>query len=83
MVRAFDSRPVNCRAVKRCLILDGDENMPCAKLTSDALVFRPAPRRVRARWPAWVKTIVIIHDALREASEMRRRAHRRRPFQED
>ena len=57
--------------------------MPCAKLTSDALVFRPLPPRARWRWPAWVRTIVMVHDALREAFAMYRRAHQRRPFQED
>ena len=43
------------------------------------LVLR-TPRRVPVRWRAVLNVIVLVLDALQEAAEMRRAAHRRYPF---
>jgi hypothetical protein len=51
--------------------------MSCANTVDQILVVVPAAR-VRLRWPAFIETIVAIHDAFREALDMRRAAHKRR-----
>jgi hypothetical protein len=79
MFRAFDNRPVSCRAAKRCLTPFKEmryalRHQPCASL--DHLP-------TQARWldrSAFLKAIVAVIDVLQEALEMRRAAHRRYPF---
>src|SRR5262245_25469716 len=77
-VRAFDSRPVSCLAVKRCLTPYGDEKMPCANMVGHSLVLFPVPTRVPWRWRAFVATVVAIQRAFQEALDMRRAAHKER-----
>jgi hypothetical protein len=54
--------------------------MSCTNHASRSFVVAPAPRRAGARWPAFVKMIVVIIDAFQEALAMRRDAHRKYPF---
>ena len=75
-VRAFDSRPVSCLAVKRCLTPYGDEKMPCTNMVGHPLMALPVPTRVPLRWRAFVATVVAIQDAFQEALDMRRAAHK-------
>ena len=57
--------------------------MSCTSHTYPVVFVAPAPTRVRVRWPAFVKTIVVVFEAFQEALEMRRAAHRARPFDEE
>ena len=54
--------------------------MSCTNHASRSFVVTPAPRRVGARWRAFVAMIVIIIDAFQEASAMRCAAYRKYPF---
>jgi hypothetical protein len=80
MFRAFDSRPVSCHAVKRCLTPLGGEKMSCAKTVGHSLVVGPA--RVPLRWPVF-ETIVAIHEAFRESLNMRRAAYKEHRLSEE
>jgi hypothetical protein len=51
--------------------------MSCANTADHSLVVLPLPTRVPLRWRAFIKTIVVIHDAFREALDMQRAAHKR------
>lgn len=50
--------------------------MSCANTADHSLVVLPAAR-APLRWPAFIETIVAIHDAFREALDMQRAAHKR------
>ena len=80
MFRAFDSRPVSCQAVKRCLTPIGVEKMSCANTFAHSLVVGPTP--VLLRWPTF-ETIVAIHEAFQEALEMRRTAYKEHRLSEE
>ena len=41
------------------------------------------PPRVSVRWPQVLHAIALMLEALQEAAEMRRAAHRRNPFNEE
>lgn len=48
----------------------------------DCLVL-PTPPRASVRWSTFLSVIATILDAMQEAFEMRRAAHRRFPFSEE
>jgi hypothetical protein len=52
--------------------------MSCANNTDESPVVISTP--VWLRWSAVMKTIIAIHDAFREALQMRRDAHGKYPF---
>lgn len=51
--------------------------MSCANTADHSLVVLIVPSRLASRWPAFITTIVAIHDAFREALEMRRTAYKK------
>ena len=57
--------------------------MSCANHTHAAVLVVPAPIRIRVRWPAFAKTIAVVFEAIQEALEMRRAAHKARPLDEE
>jgi hypothetical protein len=82
-VRAFDSRPVSCLAVKRCLTPYGDEKMPCANMVGHFQVVLPVPTPVSLRWRAFITTFAAVQDAFQEALEMRQAAHKERRLNDE
>jgi hypothetical protein len=56
--------------------------MSCTTSTNDALFVVSTPTHAWLRWPA-IRTIIVTHDAFREALKMQRDAHRRYPFTEE
>jgi len=82
-VRAFDSRPVSCQAVKRCLTPYGDEQMPCANTVDHSVVVFPVPARVPLRRQALIAIVVAIQEAFREALDMRRAVHKERRLSDE
>ena len=57
--------------------------MSCANPADHSLVIRLVPTRVPLRWRAFIKTIVVIYGAFREALDMRRAAHKRRRLNDE
>jgi len=57
--------------------------MSCANPADHSLVIRLVPTRVPLRWRAFIKTIVVIYGAFREALDMRRAAHTRRRLNDE
>ncbi len=60
--------------------------MSCANMTGEDLIARPAPTRawfVGRGFTKTMQTVLAFQDALREAFEMRRMAHRQRPFYDE
>jgi len=56
--------------------------MSCAHTADHSLVIVPATRP-HLRWPAFIETVVAIHEAFREALEMQRAAHKRRRLDDE
>src|SRR5262245_49171333 len=81
--RAFDSRPVSCLAVKRCLTPYGDEKMPCANMVGHSLAVLPVPTRASWRWRAFVAAVIAIQHAFQEALDLRRAAHKERRLNDE
>jgi hypothetical protein len=54
----------------------------CTSATSAPIVV-PAPKCSRPEWPPVIKTIIMLHEAFREALEMRRAAHKKYRFIEE
>ena len=52
--------------------------MPCAKTTFPSRYVIPHP--IWTGWPTFTTTIVAFIDSFHEALEMRRSAHKKRPF---
>ena len=57
--------------------------MSCANTVDQSLVVLTVPTRAALRWPAFIKTIVAIHDAFWEALDMRRAVHKKRRLNDE
>ena len=57
--------------------------MSCANTADYSLVVLPLPTRVPLRWRAFIKMIVAIRDAFREALDMQRADHKRRRLNDE
>ena len=53
--------------------------MPCAKTTAASRYVIPHPISLRIGWRPLLTTIIAFIDAMHEALEMQRAAHRKRP----